>query len=364
MITQPSDSIILITEQGRGNVLDELKFRLKVAHYYYEDHMTQAEIAQKLSISRLKVNRMLKRMLEDGTVRIEINDYLSKDLELERRLEQLYALRGVSVLPTDGERNLRERLGAFAAGEIFSFLSPNTNVALGWGETLWQMVRHMRVQKNMNIHAFQVAGGFKPQHLDDEEFRKSVNRSESVTIDFAQKLGGVPHLFRCNTFVDNFETKQTLMSEQFILDNLRDIESCDAVILSASGLNPARTPFREKIMSLGDYDLLKKRGAVGYMAFNFVDGNGDWVECPIEDRKIAPTLEQIRKIPLIILVSGGSENREVLRALAGAHMVDVLITDKETALFLAERAGRAAPPPLSDAVAPPAIVHRRRTKAT
>lgn len=314
--------------------MDELKLMLKVAHYYYDDRMTQAEIAKKLSLSRLKINRMLKKMLEEGIVKIEINDYLCKDLELERKLERLYGLRSVSVLPGDGGSNLRERLGAFAAGEVFQFLRANMNVALGWGETLWQMVEHLRTDKKMNINAYQVVGGFENQHLEGEALRRSVKRSDLVTINFAQKLGGVPHLFRCNIFVDNFETKKTLMAEQFIRDNIREIESCDAVILTASGLDPALTPFRQGIMSLDDYNSLKARGAVGFMAFNFVNSSGEYVECPIEERKIAPTLEQIRQIPIIIVVSGSKANHEVIKALARSQMVDVLITDRGTAQHL------------------------------
>lgn len=317
--------------------MDELKLMLKVAHYYYDDRMTQAEIAKKLSLSRLKINRMLKKMLEEGIVKIEINDYLCKDLELERKLERLYGLRSVSVLPSEGGNNLRERLGAFAAGEVFQFLRADMNVALGWGETLWQMVQHLRTDKKMNINTYQVVGGFKNQHLEGEALRRSVNRSDSVTINFAQKLGGVPHLFRCNIFVDNYETKKTLMGEQFIRDNIRDIKSCDAVILTASGLDPALTPFRQGIMSLDHYNDLKRRGAVGFMAFNFVNSDGEYVECPIDDRKIAPTLEQIRKIPIIVVVSGGEANHEAIRALASSQMIDVLVTDRGTAHYLLEK---------------------------
>lgn len=316
--------------------MDELKFMLKIAHYYYEDHMTQGEIADKLSISRLKVNRILRKMLDDGIVRIEINDYLSKDLELERKIERMYGLRAVSLLPDEDENNLKERLGALAAKEIFNYISPNMNIALGWGETLWQMAQHMRPKKNMNVDAFQVVGGFNRGQMSEDELRQSVNHSDSVTTMFADKLGGVPHLFRCNIFVDNYETKQMLMGEQFIVDNIRDIEFCDAAILSASGLDLNRTPFREKLMGLREYNELKAKDAVGYMAFNFVNSEGKLVECPFEDRKIAPTLDQLRKIPLIILISGGSINHQVIKALLKAHMVDVLFTDKATAHSLLE----------------------------
>ena len=58
------------------------KEMVKVSYYYYKKGLTQGEIAKKMNMSRQRVNRILKKALEDNIVQIKINDRTSI-MELE-----------------------------------------------------------------------------------------------------------------------------------------------------------------------------------------------------------------------------------------------------------------------------------------
>jgi DNA-binding transcriptional regulator LsrR (DeoR family) len=84
---------------------------------------------------------------------------------------------------------------------------------------------------------------------------------------------------------------------------------------------------------------LKAVGAVGDIALHFFDGDGRAVEHEINDRIIGLDLEQIKKIPRVIGVAGGAEKVAVIRAALRGKIIDVLVTDDQTADKLLEDAG-------------------------
>ena len=53
----------------------EEKILTKIAYYYYKQELTQSEIAQRLHMSRQRVNRLLKKSRELGIVDINIKGY-------------------------------------------------------------------------------------------------------------------------------------------------------------------------------------------------------------------------------------------------------------------------------------------------
>ena len=74
---------------------------IAAARLYYEDNLTQAQVAQKLGISRPSVSKMLTKAREVGIVRIEICAGAEGDADLLEQLQLRYGLLGGCVLPAD-----------------------------------------------------------------------------------------------------------------------------------------------------------------------------------------------------------------------------------------------------------------------
>ena len=65
---------------------DQLSIR--VAWLYYLENLTQAEIGERLGLTRARVNRMLAEARESGLVRISLNSSLAECVALEQALKQ------------------------------------------------------------------------------------------------------------------------------------------------------------------------------------------------------------------------------------------------------------------------------------
>jgi len=73
----------------------------KVADLYYLRDLTQQEIAERLGISRPMVSRLLQRSRAEGIVRIEVIPPNGVHHDLERELEERFALREAIVTQVD-----------------------------------------------------------------------------------------------------------------------------------------------------------------------------------------------------------------------------------------------------------------------
>lgn len=67
---------------------DDIRLIVKIAQLYYEQDMTQAQIARELGIYRTTISRLLKRGREQGIVTIAINYDYNENLWLEQQLKQ------------------------------------------------------------------------------------------------------------------------------------------------------------------------------------------------------------------------------------------------------------------------------------
>ena len=85
-----------VTESASAGTPEDLRLALRAATLYYLDGLTQAEVAQRLAVSRPTAGRLVARAKAKGLVRIEVvvppnqRDFLHADKETA--LEREFAL--------------------------------------------------------------------------------------------------------------------------------------------------------------------------------------------------------------------------------------------------------------------------------
>ena len=65
-----------------------------VAKLYYEENLTQAEVAERVGVSRPLVSKMLSEARDCGIVHIEVRNVVSGNQELLHALEKRFSLTG------------------------------------------------------------------------------------------------------------------------------------------------------------------------------------------------------------------------------------------------------------------------------
>ena len=105
---------------------DDIRLIVKIAQLYYEQDMTQAQIARELGIYRTTISRLLKRGREQGIVTIAINYDYNENLWLEQQLKQKFGLKEAVVASSDGllEEEQLSAMGQHGALLVDRLLEP------------------------------------------------------------------------------------------------------------------------------------------------------------------------------------------------------------------------------------------------
>lgn len=125
---------------------DRYELLARIASLYFEDGLSQAEIATQTGYSRSMISRLLTEARQQQIVEIRINHPLSRNRELEQSLEQLLNLTGVRVL-TRGSLNystMLRRIGTLGARLMEELLRDHTVVGVSWGTAVWEVVNAAR----------------------------------------------------------------------------------------------------------------------------------------------------------------------------------------------------------------------------
>ena len=151
---------------------------------YYEEEMTQNDIAAALDLSRVKIYRLLKEARELQVVRILIDFPVKRSLALEARLVERFQLERALALQTGvtDAALLRRQIAQLAARCLEGELVDGTALAICFGSTTYEVISAIRPDFQANVKVMQATGSLS-QALKEFD-------SSALTRQLAQKLGG------------------------------------------------------------------------------------------------------------------------------------------------------------------------------
>jgi deoxyribonucleoside regulator len=113
---------------------------IEVAQLYYEENLTQNEIAKRLGISRPLVSILLSEARATGVVTITINHVENAQQLAEQRLEAAFRIRRAVVVPDGGSADETDNAVAAEAYRLcFASGAQWKHIGVGWGSLLGRM---------------------------------------------------------------------------------------------------------------------------------------------------------------------------------------------------------------------------------
>ena len=313
---------------------EEWQMILRAARLYYEDYLTQQQIADELGVSRPTVSRLLTQARREGIVQITIKDPFARSEELETLLAKAFNLKRVVLVAGEGLSGelLRRRLGFATAEYLQHALREESKLGIGWGRTLHSVVEALDVQQPLGIQVVPLIGG-----LGQISASFQVN---DLARRLAEAFGGTWQPFYVPAFV----------ADPVALEALLHVADVEAVLRSWPHVDTALVGIghfafqQQSSMLFSSYiaaDVLQKLelcGAVGDLCGRFFDARGQ--QCFVERGIIGISLEQLRTLEQVIGVAGGAEKvAAILGALRGGH-INVLVTDTVTAQAVLDAADK------------------------
>lgn len=312
-------------ERGVYMIDDEKKLLIKIAHYYYMQGMTQEQIANKVSMSRQKVNRIIGSLFEKGIVTIKINDYQKSYAELEGRIEKRFNLKQVIVTDVEDEK-IEDKLGNVAAKYLESVVKDGDVISVSWGKTLAAIADSMSILKRKNISVIQCVGGTNVKDISI--------MTDEITRVISNKLKANPYFMYAPSIVKDENTKRVIMSEDTVKNVFKMVEKSNIALVGIGGMSEKSTLHKYNFLDKNDFSSLKSNGCVGDICFIPFDINGKLVEKSMKKRIIGIDYNTLMDIPLVIGVAGGANKKEAILGALNGNFLDVLVTDFETANYI------------------------------
>jgi deoxyribonucleoside regulator len=308
----------------------ELKMMLQAARLYYEDGLTQRQVADELGVSRPRVSRLLTGARAEGIVRIRIVDPFTTFDELGDRLVEAFGLEQAVITAGEGLSggSLRRHIGLAAAEYLRNVLNDDLKVGIGWGRTLLAVIEALDIERRVGIHVFPLIGG-----LSQGAAAFQVN---DLARRMAEAFGGNWQALYAPAFVTDLEAQDILLRHP---DVRKAVESWDNLDMAVVGIGHSALQHHSS-MFFGEYmgeslsQRLEEWNAVGDVCGRFFDIEGK--QCCLEAGVIGISLEQLKMLNRVVGIAGGEEKAAaILSALRGSY-VNVLITDTVTARAVLE----------------------------
>jgi DNA-binding transcriptional regulator LsrR (DeoR family) len=306
---------------------DELK--LRAAWLYFIEGLTQEQVAQHLGLSRIKVLRLLATTREDGTVQISINARAEPLLKLQRALERHFGLFEAIVAPAkdQSEASIAAVVGHATGRYISDRVCDGLTIGVGWGATLQACMNSLSWREIQDMTVVSLLGGLT---------HAAAHNPSAVAWRLAEFYK--TELFQITAPI--FVPHEELASALWQLDDLKQLQrrarEVDMALLSVSDISKQASIFRRGILSWDEGNSLRQAGGVGDVLGRFVDIQGNVIDHPVNRRAMSISPADIRKVPKVIISSGGVRKIHAIRAGIAATNAKVLITDEAAAQALLE----------------------------
>jgi dihydroxyacetone kinase-like protein len=289
---------------------------------YYEDGMTQGDIAETMGISRATVNSYLADARARGIVNISIEPSRLSSLTIAQELKRHFGLHDCLVVPSDDNaRPLIDRLGGAGAQALQKLLKSGDTLAVVWGRTVMAVGEQASVAGLQDVTVVQATGGTSATFAYTPELCAAA---------FANATGAKLINIAAPAIVSVPQVRDILLREPLIESQFAALSQANKAIFGIASMRPNSTIHTSGFFESVPLQQYLAKDAAGVVAGRFIDGQGRAVAGPLDDRTIGISLEMLKKIGLRIAVAGGFDKvPAILAALRGGY-VNVLITDAAT----------------------------------
>ena len=258
----------------------EASLAIRAAWLCYVHGLTQAQAAEHLGISRVKVHRLVARAHEQNWVKVFVEGSTAEGIALEQALKQRFGLDYCSVAPSDidGGPNDAARirsLGSATALYLHQYLEnhPKCSIGVGHGRTLAAVAEALPKIARPHAQFVSILGSLT---------RQSTANPFDVIYRLAERTGGAGYFVPAPFFVDAVEDAEVLRGQRVVKSVLELARKTDVILVGIGNLR--NTP--------AIYDAERKalaaRGIVGEMLGQFLNRDGGVVDCDMAQRVDQP----------------------------------------------------------------------------
>lgn len=323
----------MLAVRRRGT--SDVRLMVRIAQLYYGMHLSQAEIGERLGLSRFQVGRLLDRAVDESIVRIEVVHPTARLVDLEDALVERFRLRAAVVADVPaaeaGEEadDLARDAVAEAAVDLLAKERPTGVIAVSWGRTMLAVARRLPMAWTSAAEIVQLNGAASRS--------TQPTRAGEILERFAATSGATFRGLAAPAIVGSADLRDALLLEPAIRETIDAARSAPSAVFGL-GIPAADSPhLASGFVDEAEQARLRAKGAVGDVIGRFLDAQGEIAWPKLDRRTVGLSLADLRAKPLRMGVAAGAGRGPIALAAIRAGVVNVLACDDATAEWVLNR---------------------------
>ena len=325
---------MVLEQRGRSDLSEDgLLVLAEVAQLYYVRDFTQEQISRQVGTSRSNVSRMLKEAREQGLVEIRVHSPLMTASGLQEDLVSRLGLRECLVLATPhrerrnfGTNDNAGKVAALAARYLQEKISKGDIVGLGWGRSTYRVLHSRFLREKEDVTVAQMMGSIGGSIPDLD--------GVSMTARLADVLGASAHYLHAPMLVTDAAVRNGLIRDLHIRRTLEVGRRANVMVAGVGAIDRDFGQYRTGYLNDADLEYIRGHGVVGEVCGSYFSREGELRRIEMNERMVGLEAEDIKRIPLRVGVSWGSGKALANVGAARSGLLDVLVTDEETAKMM------------------------------
>lgn len=311
----------------------KIKLLVQVAKLYYENDYSQEMVAKTLNLSRPYISKLLNEAKAAGIVRVQVIDPLSVETVLEKKIRERFGLKKVIIVPRGTEGNALFRLGLEAARYLDGILRDGDMIGTSWGETIYECSKVLMERQDLkDLVSVQLCGG-------TSNLNKKVYTAE-IAGNFSVALGCSSFLLPLPAVLDNKKMVDMLREDHHMAKILQYGYDANIALVTMGAFGVRSALVRAGYLEYEQMERLLGMGAVGDICSHIIDIHGNICDRELDERTMAVPLDVIRQKEYRIGVAQGVSKVESICGALNGGIVNVLITNEDTAEWVLNRLDR------------------------
>jgi len=303
-------------------IVDEKFLSKKCAWLYYVAKLNQNQIAKKIGLSKMRVHRLIAFAEKNGFVKTFVEGGFDQTAKYEEIIKQKYNLKICEVIPNDEvNSDPLQMLGAAGARFIMNQINENniTEFGIGTGNTMNAVAKWLP-KINKKIDFITLNGSLTSNN--SIQIKTGINQIAEKTNGECFNIG-IPFIIESN------EQKKLIEKINFIKTIMNRASNTKIKLLSVGGLFETSQIVQSKIINTESIKKLKEEDAVGEVAGNFFDKNGNLILNKETKKTIGVKIDSFKN-STTVLIAGGKNKISQIQSVLKSGLFTGLITDEET----------------------------------
>jgi deoxyribonucleoside regulator len=298
---------------------------VQVARLYYEENLSQQQLADKLGVSRSLIALYLKRAREQGIVKIEINDPHDTCEDLAFILQAKLDLSRVVVVPSshNSAALTRRSIAGALARYLESSLKDGDCLGIGFGRTMAELADLLVPSKPRAIDVVPLVGESSSGLIG------TYSQVNLHVLKIASAFSGTPHFLLAPLLVHSDALHDMLINDDVVRSTVKYWDRLTHICVGIGTLPPAAG----EVVYVGEENLsgFAEAGGAGDVCVRYFDASGSFVDSPLYHQVIGVSVDQMSKPEHFIAVASGLEKAHATTSLLRSHVVSDLFVDEELA---------------------------------